>query len=98
MKELAPTIFDFMIDKNTATRKFLVKFAADAMNDKDHMQLIFPSFLNLLNFLVQDVSDSILILIVKEFRKYYEKMIMAIVTMQPQPGKSQGKLLGYGLG
>ena len=84
MKDLAPTIFDFMSDKTMQIRKFLIKFSSDAMTVPEHMPLIFPSFLNLVVFLMHDASDGLLLLIVKEFHKFYDKMIMAIVLMPQQ--------------
>lgn len=95
MRDLAPTLFDFMIDKNVAVRKFLIKFSSDSMTIPEHMPLIFPSFLNLVNFLMHDANDSMLILIVREFQKFYEKIIMSIVSMPQQSGikVSQGDVM-----
>ncbi len=87
LKDIIPSILDFMVERSTPIKKYLISFVDDAMAQDS--QLSFPYFLNLFNFLVSDSSDAILALLAKSYQKYYDKLVMGIVSM-PIIAKAQG--------
>lgn len=71
-------IDDFMLRPSVPIRKFLVSFAAEAMAfDKESA---YRHFLGLLYFLLDDESESLQILVTKEFMKYRSELIMLIAS------------------
>lgn len=87
LPDIMPSMLDFMVEKAVAIRKFLIGFSDEAMNQD--AQLTFPYFLNLLNFLVAGANDNILALLARSFCKYYDVVVMKVVTMPIVP-KAQG--------
>ena len=87
LKDIIPSILDFMVEKSVSIKRYLVKFVEEAMGQEP--QLSFPYYLNLLNFLLSDANDSVLALMIKSFQKYYDVILINIVSM-PVAAKAQG--------
>eukprot|EP01038_Epipyxis_sp_PR26KG_P007092 gene7092-9677_t len=76
LKEILQPLMDFMVEKSVQVRKFLVRFCSEAVyNDQT---LSFPYFLNIINFFLADANDSLVVNVIKEFQKHYERIILLI--------------------
>lgn len=87
LKDIIPSILDFMVEKAVPIRKYLIRFGEDSMAQDPSVS--FPYYLNLCNFLAADSNDNVLSLLVKGFLKYYDTILMSIVAM-PIQQKAQG--------
>lgn len=87
LKDIIPSILDFMVEKAVPIRKYLIRFGEDSMAQDPITS--FPYYLNLCNFLAADSNDNVLSLLVKGFLKYYDSILMSIVAM-PIQQKAQG--------
>jgi hypothetical protein len=87
LKDIMPSILDFMVEKAVPVKRFLIKFCEDAM--LQDCQLSFPYFLNLANFLVSDTNDGVLAALARCFARFYDIILLKIAEM-PVVAKAQG--------
>ena len=78
LSSLIPEIFELMLERSIAVRRFLVKIAGDAL--KEDISLT-PNVLSLFSFLVVDGNDKILQSIAQELSNYYDKISIFVAKM-----------------
>lgn len=87
MKPLIPELFELMLERSVAVRRFLVKIAGDALR---HDVTLTPHILSLFSFLIVDGNDKILQSIALELSNHYDKISIFVAKM---PMKSTGSAL-----
>ena len=78
LQSLIPEIFELMLERSVAVRRFLVKVAGVAL--KEDIALT-PNVLSLFSFLVVDGNDNILQSIAQELSNYYDKISIFVAKM-----------------
>ena len=76
-----PEIFELMLDRSVAVRKFLVRLAGDALQVS---QDITPEVLSLFSFLIVDGNDKLLESIAGVLSRQYDKISITIALMTPK--------------
>lgn len=92
LTQLIPDIFELMLDRSVAVRRFLVRLAGDALQTSKE---VVPDVVALLSFLSADGSDKLLESIADVISRHYDKLSITIALMNPktaniyQPVRSQ---------
>jgi hypothetical protein len=80
LSQLLPSIMDFMIEKSTAVKKFLVVFCNDIVSSSMEYT---PDMLNLYSYIVAENTESLLKTIGNDLRFHYANIVMYIVNLPP---------------
>jgi hypothetical protein len=86
--QVIPELFELMLERSVAIRKFLVKVAGDALR---HSISLTSSVLPLFSFLIVDGNDKVLQSIAFEFANCYDKMSIYVATIPTKPIDLSGK-------
>jgi hypothetical protein len=79
--DVIPELFELMLERSVAIRKFLVKVAGDALR---HSISLTPHVLPLFSFLIVDGNDKVLQSIAFELANSYDKISIFVATMPPK--------------
>jgi hypothetical protein len=89
ISSIAPEIISFMIEKSVPIRKFLIKFAGEAM--RLNLASAFPSFLTLMDFYISsEVQENLLQMTCYELNLSYIDLVMQVSYLSPKSKASSG--------
>ena len=79
--QLINGIFDLVIDQSIGVKRFLIRFSFDIIAIDANVGVV--NFLQVIYFVLSDPSlnESLILLSIKEFQRYYEKIIMHIANI-----------------
>jgi hypothetical protein len=79
LRDSVADMADFVLEKPMSIRKFIVRFFNEAMiQDPD---CVFPHYLTVLQYYINESNDTLLTLLAKSFNSYYESVLLKIVHM-----------------
>jgi hypothetical protein len=89
--DVIPELFELMLERSVAIRKFLVKVAGDALR---HSLSLTPHVLPLFSFLIVDGNDKVLQSIAFELANCYDKISIFVATMPSRAVNLTGTVTG----
>lgn len=81
LAEILPDMLGMMVNAKIPLRRFLIKFAGEALSIDF---TLFPEVLSCYSFLMTDTNESVQKLIAHELTKIYSKAVMSIVAIPPK--------------
>lgn len=79
LRDSVADMADFVLEKPMSIRKFIVRFFNEAMiQDPD---CVFPHYLTVLQYYINESNDTLLTLLAKSFNSYYESVLLKIIHM-----------------
>ena len=78
LPQIIPELFELMLDRSVAVRRFLVRLAGDALQISD---VVTPAVLSLFSFLIVEANDKLLENIAEILCQNYDKMSVTIAHM-----------------